>query len=149
MKADLFQLFAVSAVVMGMAQTLTKERVFAGLRERLGGKDTWLGYLVSCPYCASHYFAFVLVPLTGTYAIDVTVGGWMGSVLRWFLSSLLITVIAAFFRVVFWFVDETQGLVRRRQRTEEEEIATRRLMRKKVEQTLPPQERTEPAEPAH
>ncbi|RKG76128.1 hypothetical protein D7W79_18580 [Corallococcus exercitus] len=134
---------------MGMAQTLTKERVFAGLRERLGGKDTWLGYLVSCPYCASHYFAFVLVPLTGTYAIDVTVGGWMGSVLRWFLSSLLITVIAAFFRVVFWFVDETQGLVRRRQRTEEEEIATRRLMRKKVEQTLPPQERTEPAEPAH
>ncbi|NOK32779.1 hypothetical protein HMI49_06150 [Corallococcus exercitus] len=134
---------------MGMAQTLTKERVFAGLRERLGGKDTWLGYLVSCPYCASHYFAFVLVPLTGTYAIDVTVGGWVGAVLRWFLSSLLITVIAAFFRVVFWFVDETQGLVRRRQRTEEEEIATRRLMRKKVEQTLPPQERTEPAEPAH
>lgn len=132
-----------------MAQTLTKERIFAGLRERLGGKDTWLGYLASCPYCASHYFAFVLVPLTGTYAIDVTVGGWVGSVLRWFLSSLLITVIAAFFRVVFWFVDETQGLVRRRQRTEEEEIATRRLMRKKVEQTLPPREGTEPPEPPH
>lgn len=149
MKVNLFQLFAVSAVVMGMAQTLTRERIFAGLRERLGGKDTWLGYLVSCPYCASHYFAFVLVPLTGTYAIDVTVGGWVGGVLRWFLSSLLITVIAAFFRVVFWFVDETQGLVRRRQRTEEEETATRRLMRKKVEQTLPPSQHTEPPGPSH
>lgn len=149
MKVNLFQLFAVSAVVMGMAQTLTRERIFAGLRERLGGKDTWLGYLVSCPYCASHYFAFVLVPLTGTYAIDVTVGGWVGGVLRWFLSSLLITVIAAFFRVIFWFVDETQGLVRRRQRTEEEETATRRLMRKRVEQTLPTPPRPEPPGSSH
>jgi Kef-type K+ transport system membrane component KefB len=133
---DVFQLFAVAAVVMGMAQTISKERIFAPLRERLGGKETWFGYLVSCPYCASHYLAFLLVPLTGTYAIDVAVGGWVGSVLRWFLSSILLTVIAAFYRVIFWFVDETQGLVRRRQRTEEEETATKRLMRKQVEQTV-------------
>jgi Kef-type K+ transport system membrane component KefB len=133
---DVFQLFAVAAVVMGMAQTISKERIFAPLRERLGGKETWFGYLVSCPYCASHYLAFLLVPLTGTYAIDVAVGGWVGSVLRWFLSSILLTVIAAFYRVIFWFVDETQGLVRRRQRTEEEETRTKRLMRKQVEQTV-------------
>ena len=141
---DLFQLFAVAAVVMGMAQTITKERIFEPLREKLGGKETWLGYLVSCPYCASHYLAFVLVPLTGTYPIRVVVGGWVGSVLSWFLSSILLTVIAAFYRVLFWFVDEFQGLVRRRQRTEEEEIATKRLVRKQVEQQLPPQEREVP-----
>lgn len=145
---DTFQLFAVSAVVMGVSQTIAKERIFAPLRERLGGKDTWLGYLVSCPYCVSHYIAFALVPLTGTYAIDVTVGGWPGAVLRWFLASLLVTVIAAFFRVVFWFVDETQGLVRRRQRTEEEEIATKRLMRKHVERKVAPLEDSEPPPPA-
>jgi hypothetical protein len=145
--ADVFQLFAVSAVVMGVSQTIARERIFAPLRERLGGKDTWFGYLVSCPYCVSHYAAFALVPLTGTYAIDVTVGGWPGRVLSWFLSSLLITVISAFFRVVFWFVDETQGLVRRRQRTEEEETATRRLMRKHVEQKVTPVERSEPIPP--
>ena len=146
--ADVFQLFAVAAVVMGLSQTIAKERIFAPLRERLGGKDTWLGYLVSCPYCASHYIAFLLVPLTGTYAIDVAVGGWVGSVLRWFLSSILITVIAAFFRVVFWFVDETQGLVRRRQRTEEEETATKRLMRKQVEQTVSFSDENEAPPPA-
>lgn len=129
---DVFQLFAVAAVVMGLSQTVAKERIFAPLRERLGGKDTWLGYLVSCPYCASHYIAFALVPLTGTYPIQVAVGGWVGGVLRWFLASILLTVIAAFYRVIFWFVDETQGLVRRRQRTEEEEIATKRLVRKQV-----------------
>ena len=142
-----FQLLAVSAVVMGMSQTVAKERIFAPLRERLGGKDTFFGYLVSCPYCVSHYFAFALVPLTDTYGIDVAVGGWFGAVARWFLSSILVAVIAAFFRVVFWFVDETQGLVRRRQRTEEEEIQTKRLLRKKVERTLPAPVR-EPREPA-
>jgi hypothetical protein len=145
---DLFQLFAVSAVVMGISQTISKERIFAPLRERLGGRERWCGYLVSCPYCVSHYVAFAVVPLTGTYAIPVVVGGWVGRVLSWLLSSLLITVIAAFFRVLFWFVDEAQGLVRRRQRTEEEESATKRLVRKKVEQELPPHEREEPLPPA-
>ena len=133
---EVFQLFAVAAVGVGMSQTIAKERIFAPLRDRLGGKETWVGYLVSCPYCASHYIAFILVPLTGTYPIDVAVGGWVGSVLRWFLASILLTVIAAFYRVIFWFVDETQGLVRRRQRTEEEETRTKRLMRKQVEQTV-------------
>ncbi|NMO22122.1 hypothetical protein HPC49_36025 [Pyxidicoccus fallax] len=145
---DLFQLFAVSAVVMGASQTIARERIFAPLRDRLGGKDTWFGYLVSCPYCVSHYVAFAVVPLTGTYAIDVVVGGWPGRVLSWFLSSLLVAVIAAFFRVLFWFVDETQGLVRRRQKTEEEETATKRLMRKRVEQKVAPAERSEPQPPA-
>lgn len=144
---DVFQLFAVSAVVMGVSQTIARERIFAPLRERLGGKDTFFGYLVSCSYCVSHYAAFALVPLTGTYAIDVTIGGWPGTVLSWFLSSLLITVIAAFFRVVFWFVDETQGLVKRRQRTEEEETATKRLIRKRAEQKVAPEERSEPPPP--
>lgn len=111
------QLLALSAVVMGIAQTVTKERLFESLRERLGGHDTWLGYLVSCPYCASHWVAFVLVPLTGVYGIRVQVHwGFLSTVLDWFLSSMLVVVIAAFLRVAFWFVDESQGLVRRRNR---------------------------------
>jgi hypothetical protein len=149
---DLFQLFAVAAVVMGLSQTIAKERIFAPLREKLGGKETWLGYLVSCPYCASHYVAFALVPLTGTYPIRVVVGGWVGSVLSWFLSAILLTVIAAFYRVFFWFVDESQGLVRRRQKTEEEEVATKRLVRKRVEQQVVTQTREDfedPPEASH
>ncbi|MCP3100294.1 hypothetical protein LZ198_15595 [Myxococcus sp. K15C18031901] len=133
---DVFRLLAVSAVVMGASQTIARERIFAPFRERLGGRDTWWGYLVSCPYCVSHYVAFLLVPLTGTYGVDVVVGGWPGLVLRWFLSSLLVTVVAAFFRVLFWFVDESQGLVRRRQKTEDEETATRRLVRRRVERKV-------------
>jgi len=110
---DVAQLFAVSAVVMGISHTLTRERIFARLRARLGGKETWCGYLVSCPYCASHYFAFVVVPLTRTYPVRVPFEwGWIGDVLTWFFSSILVTVVAAFLRIVFYFVDEQQSLSR-------------------------------------
>ncbi|HEX2568684.1 MAG TPA: hypothetical protein VH877_03925 [Polyangia bacterium] len=116
-----FQLLAVSAVVMGLSHTIARERLLAPLRERLGGKETWLGYLVSCPYCVSHWLAFVLVPLTGTmYVRVVPAWGFVSQVLSWFLSSILVTVLAAFLRVAFWYIDETQGLVRRRRRAEED-----------------------------
>jgi hypothetical protein len=119
--SHLGQLLALSAVVMGIAQTITRERIFEPLRERLGGQETWLGYLVSCPYCASHWVAFALVPLTGVYAIRVQVQwGALSAVLDWFLSSMLVVVIAAFLRVAFWFVDESQGLVRRRNKVIEQ-----------------------------
>lgn len=134
--ADLLQLLAVSGVVMGISQTVTKERIFLPLRERLGGKDTWLGYLVSCPYCFSHYVAFALVPLTGTYPVEVAVGGWFGAVLRWFLASILVTVVAAFFRVIFWFVDEAQGLVKRRQKLDEEQMLNLELQQMELELDL-------------
>lgn len=39
----------------------------------------------------------------------------------WFLSSILVTVIAAFLRVGFYFVDQSQGLIKRRQKEVEKE----------------------------
>jgi hypothetical protein len=126
MSTSAYQLFAVSAVTMGISHTLARERIFARLREKLGGKETWIGYLVSCPYCASHYVAFVLVPLTGTYAIRVAPDwGALSAICDWFLSSILVTVIAAFLRVGFYFVDETQGLVRREQKKVDAEVRQR------------------------
>ena len=51
------QLLAVSLIVMGLSHTISRERICEPLRARLGGKETWLGYLVSCPYCVSHWIA--------------------------------------------------------------------------------------------
>ena len=118
----LFKLFAVSAVVMGISHTIAKERICEPLRAKLGGKETWLGYLVSCPYCTSHWVAFAVVPLTGAYYVDLAFA-WpvLSPVLRWFFSSILVAVIAAFLRVIFYFVDETQGLVKREQKVAEKE----------------------------
>jgi uncharacterized membrane protein len=124
------QLLAVSLIVMGLSHTIARERICEPLRARLGGKETWLGYMVSCPYCVSHWIAFVLVPLTGTLPVDVAPRlGPLASIARWLLSSILVAVLAAFFRVIFYFVDETQGLVKRRQRSVEEETEVRKLER--------------------
>jgi hypothetical protein len=114
---DVVRVLVVSAVTMGLAHTIARERVFEGLRRRAGGKETSVGYMISCPYCLSHWIAFVLVPLTGTYTVPIVPAWGLASVvLSWFLSSVLIAVVAAFLRVLFYFVDETQGLVRREQR---------------------------------
>lgn len=111
---EVAQLFVASAVVMGLAHTITRERMFAPIRDRLGGKETWLGYLVSCPYCVSHWLAFALVPLTGAHYVRVVHRwGLATDLLEWFLSSVLVAVIAAFLRVGFYFVDETQSLKRK------------------------------------
>jgi hypothetical protein len=124
------RVLALSLVVMGMAHTITRERIFAPLRARAGGSDSWLGYLLSCPYCTSHWLAFLLVPLTGVYGIEVAARwGMVSSVLRWLLSSVLVAVLAAFLRVIFYFVDETQGLVRRQQKSVDEETAAARAAR--------------------
>lgn len=81
-----FRLFIVASVVMGAWHTIAKERIFEPLRDRLGGKKTWLGYLVSCPYGASHWVAFVVVPLTGAYFVDVVpMPAPRRKVIAWFL----------------------------------------------------------------
>lgn len=127
------RLLAVSLVVMGLSHTIARERIFAPLRGRLGGKETWLGYLVSCPYCVSHWIALALVPITGTYPIEVVPRwGVVSDILRWLLATILVVVVGAFFRVIFYFVDETQGLVRRQQRSVEEEVESRRSVRERL-----------------
>jgi hypothetical protein len=114
------QLLGLATVVMGLSHTIAREFLFQRLRERLGGRTTWWGYLVSCPYCVSHWIAFLLVPITGTYPVSVALP-WNGvnQVIRWFLSSILVATVAAFLRVAFYFVDESQGLVRRQQKVVE------------------------------
>ncbi len=135
----MFQLFAVSAVVMGLSYTIAKEELFRPLRDRCGGRETWLGYLVSCPYCVSHWIAFILVPLTGAYYVRMAARiPVVSPIVDWFLSSILVTVVAAFLRVIFFFVDETQGFVRRRKRVAEKEVeVVERAIRDREERPLP------------
>src|SRR5947209_1647620 len=117
-------LLLVSLVVMSLAHTIAKERLFEPLRNALHGQETWLGYLVSCPYCVSHWIAFVVVPLTGVYYVPVSAAlGPVAPLVRWFLSCIAVAAAGAFLRVIFFFIDEGQGLVRRRK--EETDLALR------------------------
>jgi uncharacterized membrane protein (DUF106 family) len=116
----------VSAVTMGLSHTIAREKLFEPLRNACGGMSTWWGYLISCPYCASHWLAFVLVPLTGAYGIHVA-PRWpvISPILDWFLSSILVTVIAAVLRVGFYFIDEEGRLAKTKKRITEVEAESR------------------------
>jgi hypothetical protein len=126
MASSFGQLCALAIVVMGLSHTIARERLFEPLRARLGGPSTWFGYLISCPYCVSHWVAFVLVPVTGTYPLDVVASWGVGRpVIRWFLSSILVATVAAFLRVAFYFVDESQGFVRRQRKVAQKDLEGR------------------------
>lgn len=113
----------VSAFVMGVANTISRERVFAPLRKRLGGKDTWIGYLVSCPYCLSYWIAFAAVPVFGLRLLTVPhAWGFAAAILEWFANSVLVVTLAAFIRMAFYSIDDLVGVFRRFEKIEEVEI---------------------------
>jgi uncharacterized membrane protein (DUF106 family) len=122
----LLKIVLVSAVTMGLSHTLAREKIFEPLRSACGGMSTWRGYMVSCAYCASHWIAFLLVPLTGAYGIRVA-PQWpvVTPVLDWFLSSILVTVIAAVLRVGFYFIDEEGRLAKTKKRIHQVEAESR------------------------
>jgi hypothetical protein len=122
----LLRILLVSAVTMGLSHTVAREKIFEPLRNACGGMSTWRGYLLSCPYCASHWLAFVLVPLTGAYGIRVA-PRWpvISPILDWFLSSILVTVIAAILRVGFYFIDEEARLAKTKKRITQVEAESR------------------------
>ena len=122
----LLKILLVSAVTMGLSHTIAREKIFEPVRDACGGMSTWYGYLLSCPYCASHWVAFLLVPLTGAYGIHVAPRWpWVSPALDWFLSSVLVTVVAALLRVVFYLVDEEQRLTRTKKRVAQTEAEAR------------------------
>ena len=122
----------VSLVVMCVTNTITQEQLFDPLRRRLGGKDTWLGYLCCCPYCLSHSLAFLLVPLFGLKVLTIPHDwGFATAALEWFFNSILVVVLAAFIRMFFYSIDDLVGVLRVRQ---EKETAEKRHVEQKIEQ---------------
>jgi hypothetical protein len=56
-------LLACSTATISM--TVTKSTVMEPFREGIKSHSQWFGKLFSCPYCFSHWTAFVLVWLSG------------------------------------------------------------------------------------
>lgn len=128
--------FLISLAVMCIANTISRERLFQPLRDRLGGKETWVGYLLTCPYCLSHWLAFLFVPLFDLRLLTVPHDwGALTWGLNWFFNSVLVVILAAFIRMAFFSIDDLVGIFRRFEKIEEEEIDAReRLKQLPVEQ---------------
>lgn len=117
----------LSLAVMCIANTVSRERLFKPLRDRIGGKETWRGYLLTCPYCLSHWLAFVFVPIFDLRLLTVP-HDWpvVAPVLEWFFNSILVVIGAAFVRMIFFSFDDLVGVFRRFERIEEVELDRRR-----------------------
>jgi hypothetical protein len=57
----LYQIIILSLATGAIAVTISKAQVFASTREWIMKHNTWLGRLVSCSYCTSHWVAIFFV----------------------------------------------------------------------------------------
>ncbi len=56
-----FQLLVLSLAAAAISVTLAKSKLFEPLREKIKERNEWLGELVNCPYCTSHWVSIGLV----------------------------------------------------------------------------------------
>lgn len=57
----IYQIIFLSLVTSAISITVTKASIFESFREWILRKSKWLGSLVSCPYCFSHWVTIGLV----------------------------------------------------------------------------------------
>ncbi len=63
MNQILFKIVMLSLATAAISLTISKARVFTSLRKQIGESNKWLGELISCTYCTSHWVAFALVAM--------------------------------------------------------------------------------------
>ena len=58
---EIISLIFLSLMVSVISLTITKARIFYALRKKVDEKNKWLGDLIHCPYCTSHWIALFVV----------------------------------------------------------------------------------------
>ncbi|MGD0576523.1 MAG: DUF1360 domain-containing protein [Candidatus Staskawiczbacteria bacterium] len=63
--AAVYQAVVLALATATISVTVSKAKVFASAREQIAKRNAWLGDLVLCSYCTSHWVAFALVGIYG------------------------------------------------------------------------------------
>ncbi|ABS27843.1 hypothetical protein [Anaeromyxobacter sp. Fw109-5] len=86
----------LAMVVSGTSNTITGTDIFEPLRRFLAARSSWLGHLIACFYCTSHWIAFFLVALcrpvlveTGFAPVDLAVSAFFVIQLATFFTGVL------------------------------------------------------------
>ncbi len=90
MVEKLLVLLFLATVAAAISATVSRASLFDGLRDGLARKSDFLGKLVSCPYCLSHWVAFGLV---AAYRPQVLPVHWT---LNFLAASFSIVTLTAF-----------------------------------------------------
>jgi len=76
----LVQVAFLSMALAAVSITITKTGVFSSLRAWIDERNDWLGELIHCPYCTSHWLTFAVVAFyqprpieSGVFLVDMVV----------------------------------------------------------------------------
>ncbi|WP_373323054.1 DUF1360 domain-containing protein [Desulforamulus aquiferis] len=91
----IFTFVMISMCISTISLTITKNKLFSPLRSLVRKRFNWLGTLLSCPYCISHWLAFFLVILFYHYTpvIMVTDLVFLDIIITIFATISLATII--------------------------------------------------------
>lgn len=93
--ARLAGLIVIALAVSGASMTVAKAVIFEPPRAWVDSRSRWLGDLITCPYCVSHWFAVGAVAwysplhLLGFYPADLAVSSFAVVSLATFSSGLI------------------------------------------------------------
>lgn len=90
---NLILLVLLAAPVACVSLTLTRSMLFKGFREWVGGRSDFFGELVRCPFCTSHWVAFVACAIFKPWVVYSNIPV-LGIVLQFFISSLILVAMA-------------------------------------------------------
>jgi hypothetical protein len=57
----IIQLFILSLAISAISYTISRTEIFKPIRKLICNRWNWLGKLISCPYCLSHWVSFVMI----------------------------------------------------------------------------------------
>lgn len=56
----IIQILLISLAISSISYTISRTEIFKPLRKFICNKFNWLGKLISCPYCLSHWVSFII-----------------------------------------------------------------------------------------
>jgi len=89
---DALELLVLALATSAISVTITQSDIFSGLRASVANRSRWLGVLVRCPYCTSHWVSVVLMWWYGQRIVPETY-----LPIDLFVSALAIVAVASFF----------------------------------------------------
>jgi len=90
-----FSFILLSLCVSTISVTIAKTRIFLSLRHWAHNRTWWLGTLLSCPYCLSHWVSGFFVTLLYIYNPLISITGivWIDAIITIFATVSLVSVI--------------------------------------------------------
>ncbi len=77
----LYHVVVLALATAAISVTVSKARLFAFVREWIAARNTWIGELISCSYCTSHWVAIAFVAIYRPVVIS-----------RWIVADLFVSV---------------------------------------------------------